>query len=112
MAIVDDFTRILPTAFPHSVRGVRIAVIDDGVDGSHESLSNMIEVGRSFGDGGHYFVSNTGHGTAMASAISRVCPAARLYVAKLPPMKMARQFDVASMAEASLPCSCRCDRRC
>ena len=69
---------------------ITIALIDDGVDVSEQSLHARIIGGRSFcqRDREHnlsmpYYVSTGGHGTVMASLICRVCPSAQLYVIKL-----------------------------
>lgn len=62
-----------------------MAVIDDGIDASLERF-NIVE-GTSFADWdgrfGDFFVSPSGHGTLMAGLICRVCPNAKLYIAKL-----------------------------
>ncbi|KAF4928445.1 Intracellular serine protease [Colletotrichum fructicola] len=72
------------------VRPVKIAVIDDGVDASLLSLDGKIAIGKSFCPYANsselmspYFVSSSNHGTCMATLICRLCPMARLYVARL-----------------------------
>jgi subtilisin family serine protease len=67
---------------------VKVALIDDGVDPNPDVYA--IEDGISFsssnrsGDGpDEVFPSTEGHGTAMATIISKICPIAKLYVAKM-----------------------------
>ena len=74
---------------------VEVALIDDGVDFLHSTLSGKISSGKSFdyksfdyGDKGEnrvrpHWISERGHGTGMASLITRVCPMAQMYVIKL-----------------------------
>ena len=50
-------------------RGVRIAVIDTGVDRTHPDLAGRIGVARNFVDGDHRFDSDI-HGTAVAGIIA------------------------------------------
>lgn len=65
----------------------KVCIIDDGVDLNEDYT---IEEGRSFGQlfnfstsPGECFPSTNGHGTSMARIIHRICPRARLYIAKL-----------------------------
>ncbi|KAL7800594.1 hypothetical protein V8C43DRAFT_274335 [Trichoderma afarasin] len=72
---------------------VAVALIDDGVRISHDSLHGRIIGGRSFDDGYNgiglpgaerpFHESPTGHGTLMANMICRVCPNVKLYVCRL-----------------------------
>jgi hypothetical protein len=75
------------TAEENSTDGVLqeviIALIDDGVDVLAPELSGRIVGGKSFDSGKPYYVSETGHGTIMASMIARVCPMAKLYPIRL-----------------------------
>jgi len=66
----------------------KVAIIDDGVDAAHGSLSCNIADGKSFCKGprglySSYYKSTRGHGTIMATLIRKICPQAGLYVAKL-----------------------------
>ncbi|KFY46705.1 hypothetical protein V494_00369 [Pseudogymnoascus sp. VKM F-4513 (FW-928)] len=67
---------------------VKVAIIDDGVDGFDPTVSKSITNGVSFCRGSSdlvksYYVSSGGHGTNMARLILRMCPTAKLYVARL-----------------------------
>lgn len=69
---------------------VEVALIDDGVDFHHPRLRGKNLNGRTFDYGRkreseirHHWFSTGGHGTVMASMISRVCPMARMYVIRL-----------------------------
>lgn len=75
---------------PKPTRPVKVALIDDGVDGTHRVLGSNIQAGKSFcvGTGPHnpvysYFMPSGCHGTQMASLIRDVCPRVQLYVARL-----------------------------
>ncbi|KAI9737165.1 MAG: hypothetical protein M1834_000758 [Cirrosporium novae-zelandiae] len=70
-------------------RDVKVAVVDDGVDKLLGNFEDSVIAGVSFyaSHGGfrtwpHYFSSN-GHGTLMAQLIRRICPKAKLYIARL-----------------------------
>ena len=65
--------------------GVRVAILDSGVDGSHPMISQLERsVGVVAGDQGEFTVQDcdpvdtAGHGTACASLISSIAPAAAL----------------------------------
>lgn len=67
---------------------IKVAIIDDGVDGFDPTVSQSIANGVSFCRGSSdlvqsYYVSSGGHGTMMARLILRMCPTAKLYVARL-----------------------------
>ena len=67
---------------------VRVALIDDGIDGADQILHKNIDCGVSFcgrrGDlSNTFYVASGGHGTLMATLIRRICPEVKLYVAKL-----------------------------
>ncbi|PNP43518.1 hypothetical protein TGAMA5MH_04490 [Trichoderma gamsii] len=77
---------------------IKVALIDDGVKSSYARLDDSIERGDSWvhhsnpgqrrsknGYSQNYNTSAHGHGTVMAYYICRMCPEARLYVAKLNP---------------------------
>jgi subtilisin family serine protease len=75
---------------PKQLEDVRVAVIDDGIDGFENDLSGSIAHGVSFcrsSDSENlirtYYVSSGGHGTMMARLIRRMCPRVKLYVARL-----------------------------
>ncbi|TLS24928.1 hypothetical protein PpBr36_08863, partial [Pyricularia pennisetigena] len=73
------------------LRPVTIALIDDGVNITHEELCGRNFPGKSFDhykeDGwwrvSPYWNSATGHGTLMARLIQRICPSATIHVIKL-----------------------------
>lgn len=69
---------------------IKVAVIDDGIDGSLENLDGKIAGGISFCPSAvssklikTYYVPSGTHGTAMASLICKICPKTKLYVARL-----------------------------
>lgn len=68
---------------------VTVALIDDGVDITHEELLGCEVLGKSFdhsADGWRinpYWDSAVGHGTLMARLIHKICPSAVIYVIKL-----------------------------
>ena len=67
---------------------IRVALIDDGIDGADQILYENIADGVSFchrdeGLSNTYYVASGGHGTLMATFIRRMCPWVKLYVAKL-----------------------------
>ncbi|KAH6975043.1 hypothetical protein BKA56DRAFT_589953 [Ilyonectria sp. MPI-CAGE-AT-0026] len=73
-----------------SIRPVKIAILDDGVDASITSLDGKIAVGKSFSPNANsnnlmnpWFISSSNRGTYMAMLICRVCPMVQLYVARL-----------------------------
>ncbi len=89
---MDDFADFIQNVEPPSkaIEPITIALIDDGVDISEQSLQAKIIGGRSFCQRDNsqnltkpYYVRSGGHGTIMASLICRVCPSAHLYVVKL-----------------------------
>lgn len=73
--------------------GVKVAVIDDGVDILHPTLLGRIVGGESFDSGyqdpnlrggkSPFQHSVTGHGTLMAYMIWRICPMVEIMVCKL-----------------------------
>lgn len=73
-----------------SPKPVKVALIDDGVDGSHWMFGKNIKDGISFCTSSdhhqhvyNYWVPSGCHGTQMASLIQKVCPQVELYVARL-----------------------------
>lgn len=66
---------------------MRVAIIDDGVDGFHEDLRDKIKGGwpreSATSPWEPFYRSDHGHGTAMARLITAACPHVDLYVAKL-----------------------------
>ena len=75
---------------PGPLEDIKVAVIDDGIDGFQDELYDNIAAGASFcrsSDSGSlirtYYVASGGHGTKMAQLIRRVCPKVKLYVARL-----------------------------
>lgn len=74
---------------------VKVAIIDDGINPFGDYI---IDGGTSFhmpyNGPPEYFPSTLGHGTAMAKIIYKVCPTARLYIAKLNESAGRRRFTV------------------
>ncbi|KAK2591052.1 hypothetical protein QQS21_011266 [Conoideocrella luteorostrata] len=71
-------------------RPIKIAIIDDGIDASLPIFDHRVACGASFGtslgmehSATPYFVSSGHHGTLMGALILRMCPSAKLYIAKL-----------------------------
>ncbi|KAK0648271.1 hypothetical protein B0T16DRAFT_444377 [Cercophora newfieldiana] len=90
---------------------IKIAVIDDGIDGSLLSLDDKIVTGKSFCPYANstdlmspYYVSSGNHGTCMATLICKLCPEVSLYIARLDERQAAgssqRQITTKSAAEA------------
>ncbi|KAK6330871.1 hypothetical protein TWF718_003068 [Orbilia javanica] len=89
---MDHFVECILQLLPEDPKkDIKIAVIDDGVDASLESVKGKIASGNSFCPYPNsndlissYFVpSSTSHGTIMADLICRICPRVKLYVARL-----------------------------
>jgi len=87
-------------------RNIRVALLDNGVDGSHAQLEQFITLGISYcGHPGHdgqlnsYWAPSQGHGTQMASLIRDVCPKVDLYVARIQDMEAehSRQIEIESV---------------
>lgn len=91
---------------------VRVAVIDDGIDGSLEYFYNRDNIadGETFLQGqgsgnrrpGSFYATSGGHGTLMAKLICRLCPQASLYVAKIGDTKRGFTADCAAEVNLSL----------
>lgn len=68
-------------------RDIVIALIDDGVDATHNRLQKKIVPGRTLSSDNDrirpWYVSERGHGTLMATSICRVCPMAKIYPIRL-----------------------------
>ena len=67
---------------------IKVALIDDGVDATHGSLSRCIADGvtylrRTERLYSPYYKSTRGHGTVMATLIRKICPGAKILVARL-----------------------------
>jgi len=84
----DDQTEISDTG----ITPIKIALIDDGVDGTIDLISEKLKTGISF----HkilddlkrsrvlsYCSAGGSHGTTLATLICQVCPEVNLYVARL-----------------------------
>ncbi|KAH8586376.1 hypothetical protein B0O99DRAFT_695557 [Bisporella sp. PMI_857] len=87
MENVVKFVRTMPVNLANPVK---IAIIDDGVDAALDIFDDKIVSGASFSSPfamdvslNPYFVSSDQHGTMMADLILRMCPRAKLFVAKL-----------------------------
>ena len=57
-------------AQPPVLAPVRVAVVDSGIDGSHEAFQGRIVAARSFVFGGSPLVDEQGHGTFVAGEIA------------------------------------------
>ncbi|KIW63767.1 hypothetical protein PV04_08745 [Phialophora macrospora] len=109
---VKDFATFLRGVDKGTKHHVKIAVIDDGVDASWDSLTGKIAAGKSFCPYPNstdlmsaYFAPTGKHGTCMADLISQLCPNVRLYVARLEEHRKMdgdgrRQITTRSAAEA------------
>lgn len=107
MTNLTPFRKSLEDWFDDEDNGpsVKIALIDNGVNIRHEEVGN-ITMGESFygpsaGQSGfrEYFADPSAHGTQMAICIRKVCPMAKLYVARLDDSK--GQFTVSSATQVS-----------
>ncbi|TLD03660.1 uncharacterized protein PgNI_11877 [Pyricularia grisea] len=111
----SSFRQIRELRKKHSdpfLRPVTIALIDDGVNITHEELCGRNFPGKSFDhykeDGwwrvSPYWNSATGHGTLMARLIQRICPSATIHVIKLKTVRTANsdkiQIDSQSAVQA------------
>ena len=64
---------------------VRIAVLDTGID-PECSFRTRIRGGRNFCEGekrGNFWKDESGHGTAVAYQVARICPNAEIYIARI-----------------------------
>ena len=83
-----DFIQALKPTGP-SYKPITIALIDDGVDMTEETLHSRVLQGKSFSLGDEInqwerpYYESGGHGTAMASLICRVCPNATIIPLRL-----------------------------
>lgn len=107
---MKDFAEFLKAAKPDAtVRPIKIAVIDDGINTALDIFTNRIQVGESFyrlgelsGRRGSYYVPSGPHGTLMAQLICEVCPVVKLYIAQLevlPGQDGRRSFTAESATE-------------
>ncbi|KIW98644.1 uncharacterized protein Z519_00305 [Cladophialophora bantiana CBS 173.52] len=112
-----EFFEYLP---PELQSDVKVALIDDGVQFTHESLQEKIDDGWSFDDGYDgvdlpgarrpFHESSTGHGTLMANMICRICPNAKIFVCRLnvyPGDGTKSHFSAKSAADAAVYCATR-----
>jgi hypothetical protein len=84
---------------------IKVALIDDGVDTAHASLSCIIADGKSFsqksnGQYNSYYKSSRGHGTIMATLIRKICPGVKLYVARLNEERTNNGFEITAASAA------------
>ncbi|KAH7191548.1 hypothetical protein BKA60DRAFT_584621 [Fusarium oxysporum] len=109
---MEDFTKaFLQIKQPSDSSSVQVALIDDGVDTTNRLLQGKTYYGRSFAfnDSGKrnypYWMSDSDHGTIMASFIRKLCPTANIYIIKVA-TRQGRQnsnrltIDVPSAVEA------------
>ncbi|RSM19133.1 hypothetical protein CDV31_002054 [Fusarium ambrosium] len=93
------------------VTPLRIAIIDDGIDATVSNIQHRIGGGATFCPYPHssdlmnpYFAPSGDHGTLMAQLICRMCPDARLYIARLEELQTlkgtGRRFTATSAAKA------------
>ncbi|HSM14169.1 MAG TPA: S8 family serine peptidase [Thermoanaerobaculia bacterium] len=95
-------------------RGVKVAVVDTGVDFSHPDLADRVAEARSYVEGGEESFTRDAHGTAVAGVISAaanngvgivgVAPAAQLVALKAcwpaPPGSRQASCDTYTLAQA------------
>ncbi|KAE8447278.1 hypothetical protein EG329_010972 [Mollisiaceae sp. DMI_Dod_QoI] len=84
----EEKARLIKTKRTKQLEDIKVAIIDDGVDGFDPTVSQSIANGVSFCRDSSdlvrsYYVSSGGHGTMMARLVLRMCPTAKLYVARL-----------------------------
>lgn len=87
---MNNFSRFIANLPEEADRGpgIKVALLDDGIDGMHGDFHSNLKGGISFFTGNnendrHFFFSSIGHGTLMAHLIRQVCPKVQLYVARL-----------------------------
>jgi hypothetical protein len=102
-----EFIKHIPADVTNG-REVRVAVIDDGIDMIKGGFGKSISDGVSFHTGGQadktlpYWFSSSGHGTLMATLIRRLCPHAKLYIARIDHGLQTGQPTVASAIKVCL----------
>ncbi|KAI8624862.1 peptidase S8/S53 domain-containing protein [Xylariaceae sp. FL1651] len=84
IASARDFAICIQKISTVEVPGLRVALLDDGVDPTQPGITGIVH-GSSFSDHFNvpFYVSATGHGTAMARIICEIYPMCRLYVANI-----------------------------
>jgi hypothetical protein len=98
MKRMKTFATFINSAKPgESVKKVKIAVIDDGINTTLEIFQRRIQTGDSFSElsafakypylHSSFYVPSGPHGTLMAQLICEVCPKVKLFVAKLEKVK-------------------------
>ncbi|KAG0131236.1 hypothetical protein HOY82DRAFT_560245 [Tuber indicum] len=106
---MDTFVSFIVNIPADKERKIRVALIDNGVDGSYSRLGQIIKLGTSHcshphrhGQLNNYCTPSKSHGTQMASLISQICPKIELYVARILDMEAedSRQIDVESVVKA------------
>lgn len=107
---MNDFVNAVQNLKPACpIKPVKVALIDDGVDGA--AFSENIKCGESFcgRNGPHnelynYWMPTGCHGTQMASLICEVCPEVELYVARIQDIEVGRnrQLDAESAVKVNL----------
>jgi hypothetical protein len=110
---MDSVADYVATIGQNVKEDIKVAVIDDGIDGFQENITDNIVSGISFcrySDSGNlmnaYYVPSGGHGTMMASLICRLCPQVKLFVARLEEYKAPfnkRHITARSAAEVREP---------
>lgn len=111
---MDSFATFIRNVDVNVKEEVKVAIIDDGVDGTHEAIFKNIACGISYCSWPEsedhtkaYYLPTGSHGTQMASLICRICPVAKLYIARLcegEGDQGKRQITTASAVKVSLPC--------
>lgn len=89
---MDKFARFIVNipqeALPQEAVGVKVALLDDGIDGLHggfgrETLKDGISFLNHDDNVLPFCFSSIGHGTRMATLIRSMCPHVQLYVVRL-----------------------------
>jgi hypothetical protein len=88
---MDKFATFIRNIKTDQGKGIKVAVLDDGIDMLRPEFRESVKEGISFFaptnrttcNVGPYYFSSRGHGTLMALLIRRVCPKAELYIARL-----------------------------
>lgn len=78
-------------------RGVRVAIIDSGVNSSHPHVGGVtggVRIGSEDPDKSNDYVDYLGHGTAVAAAIREKAPEAHLYAVKVFDRSLTTNIDV------------------
>jgi hypothetical protein len=76
--------------------GIKVAIIDTGVDAWHPALAGNIRGGASFVDSGPWYKPANPHGTMMAALMRKINPLLRLYVYRVASLRNDLSLEAAA----------------